>query len=378
MKNWFLIVLHCVILLSAQAQNDISYSPPKEVQTQILQEPAEDKLGNISQKTIHRLNDRVILISPFGTKPNAMQGAPTAGLTTAGTPITYHNGPVMTKVSAIYIVWYGNWNQTNGSDNAVGQQIIRDALFGLSTNAGTTGGGASYSGITTGANAALGAYTQAAQPGVTSTQVSAISSPTIYEYTDAYSQGLPRAGTASLSDTGVRTVIKNAMSKAPGWSTVDSNAIYLVLSSSDVNETSGFCTRYCGWHTFTTALNTAKTPVKYAFVGNANRCLASCAPQSTSPNNNAGVDGMISVIAHELEEIVTDPQLNAWYDSTGNENGDKCAWTFGSSTGNMNSATGPYYNVTLANASGGSRNYLLQRALAPSNAKCYVDASGNQ
>ena len=38
---------------------------------------------------------------------------------------------------------------------------------------------------------------------------------------------------------------------------------------------------------------------------------------------------MASIIAHELEEAVTDPDLNAWYDTRGYENADKCAWTFG-------------------------------------------------
>ena len=41
----------------------------------------------------------------------------------------------------------------------------------------------------------------------------------------------------------------------------------------------------------------------------------------------AQTDG--SIIAHELEEAVTDPDLNAWYDQRGYENADKCAWTFG-------------------------------------------------
>jgi hypothetical protein len=307
--------------------------------------------------------------------------APIGGSTAATKAIQYHKGPVMTQVSAIYIIWYGNWNSSNGSDTPQGQQLIRDAIYGLSVNAGLASNGVSYSGVTTGANSALGSYTQLATLSPSNGKVTAISSSRILEYTDNYSQGVPVGGTASLSDTGVTAIIKNAMGKASGWSSPDANAIYLVLSSSDVNETSGFCSQYCGWHTFTTTLNTAKTPIKYSFVGNANRCLASCAPQSTSPNGNPGVDGMISVIAHELEETVTDPQLNAWYDSTGAENGDKCAWTFGSSTGNMKSATGPYYNTTLPTQPGQptiTRNYLLQRALAPANSKCYVDASGNQ
>jgi hypothetical protein len=34
------------------------------------------------------------------------------------------------------------------------------------------------------------------------------------------------------------------------------------------------------------------------------------------------------VSGHELSEVLTDPQLNAWYDQRGSENADKCAWTF--------------------------------------------------
>ena len=49
---------------------------------------------------------------------------------------------------------------------------------------------------------------------------------------------------------------------------------------------------------------------------------------------------MVSVIAHELEEAATDPDLNAWYDNRGYENADKCAWTFGT-TYNVRTARGP-------------------------------------
>jgi hypothetical protein len=69
---------------------------------------------------------------------------------------------------------------------------------------------------------------------------------------------------------------------------------------------------------------------------------------------------MASIIAHELEESVTDPDLNAWYDSRGAENADKCAWTFGSTSTAPN---GSVYNMTL-----NGMNYLSQRN--------WVNASG--
>jgi len=61
---------------------------------------------------------------------------------------------------------------------------------------------------------------------------------------------------------------------------------------------------------------------------------------------------MASVIAHELEETVTDPTVQAWYDVDMNENGDKCAWNFGA-----------YYMVgnARANMRIGARDYYIQQ-----------------
>jgi hypothetical protein len=181
------------------------------------------------------------------------------------------------------------------------------------------------------------------------------------ETTDAYSQG------SRLRDTGILAVVNNAINtnKLP----YDANGVYFVLTSSDVTETSGFCSKYCGWHTAGTA---SAGHVRYSFVGNANRCLSSCAAQTTSPNSNAGVDGMISVIAHELEESNTDPDpRSGWADSSGAENGDKCAWTFGSAQ--FQTSNGAWANMTL-----GSRNFLIQRNIDTRNNKCYVALNGAQ
>ena len=221
-------------------------------------------------------------------------GAPTAGSTGSISPaITYHGGSVMGAPTA-YVIWYGNWNQANGSDTSTGKQIVSDFLTGLD-NSPYYNINVSYGGPT--GRIQLGAQT-----------------------TDAYSNG------SRLSDAKVQAVVRSALTsnRLP----TDTNGIYLVLTSSDVSESSGFCTRYCGWHTAAT-LNGAN--IKYSFVGNANRCLSSCAAQTTGPNGNAGVDGMVSVIAHELEEANTDPNpASGWVDSNGAENADKCAWTFGS------------------------------------------------
>ena len=92
---------------------------------------------------------------------------------------------------------------------------------------------------------------------------------------------------------------------------------------------------------------------RFSFVGNAARCITSCAAQSTSPNGNAGVDGMISVVAHELEEAATDPDGKTWYARSGKENADVCAWTFGTS---YQVANGSFANMKL-----GTRDFLMQR-----------------
>jgi hypothetical protein len=266
--------------------------------------------------------------------PHNDAAAPTAGSTSALTPILNHNGPVMGGTVNVYIIWYGNWNQSNGSDTAVGQQLVRTFLGSV--------GNTPYFNI------------NMSYPGVSGSVGLKL------ESTDTGSQG------TRLSDADIQTIVSTAISS--GKLPKDTNGVYFVLTSSDVAEKSGFCTRYCGWHTYGTI---SGSNIKYSFVGNANRCLSSCAAQTISPNGNAGVDGMISVIAHELEEAVTDPNLNAWYDAKGAENADKCAWTFGSAQTKLPS--GAYYNVTMDKT-----NYLIQRNLKASDNKCYISDKGQQ
>src|SRR5262249_10820992 len=90
----------------------------------------------------------------------------------------------------------------------------------------------------------------------------------------------------------------------------DPNGIYHVLTSKDVS-LSGFCTQFCGWHTY---MNLNNVAIKYTFIGSADACGGGCGSTGVTPNGNAAADGMASIIAHESEESASDPLLDAWGD----------------------------------------------------------------
>lgn len=298
-----------------------------------------DANGVDNGKIRHRTNDG----GPPEINPQSgLAGAPTAGGTGTLSAISNHGGPVMGGAPDVHLIWYGNWNQANNSDTAAGKTIVRDFMSNV--------GGSPWMKI----NTRGGGYTGTGSTAMTGNVGRVI------EGTFGYLNGKTR-----LTDANIATVVSQYVATQGGAST---NAIYFVLTSSDVTASSGFCTQYCGWHTKGTVGGVAN--VKYSFVGNANRCLASCAPQTVSPNGNAGVDGLVSVLAHELVETLSDPQLNAWYDASGAENADKCAWTFGGAQ-TLN-ANGSYSNMTL-----GTRKFLVQRNLAIDN-RCYVDGVSGQ
>ena len=229
--------------------------------------------------------------------------------------IFYHGGPVMLGTPNIYYIWYGAWSGNSATT--------------ILTNFVSSLGGSSYEMINS-------TYYDGSNTHVSGDLHYAGSA------TDSYSQG------ATLSDAGVQAVVADAISSHA--LPEDANGLYFVLTSADVNESSGFCTQYCGWHDHATI---GGSDLKYAFVGNPDRCPSACAAQTTGPNGNAGADGMASIIAHESEEAISDPDLNAWYDRRGNENADKCAWTFGTES---TAANGSKYNVTL-----GGAQYLIQQ-----------------
>ncbi|KAA6456221.1 hypothetical protein DYQ86_25820 [Acidobacteria bacterium AB60] len=83
---------------------------------------------------------------------------------------------------------------------------------------------------------------------------------------------------------------------------------------------------YCAWHSYGTC---GGKPVQFAYFFKLDGD-AGCDPQDTSGLHSQGLAAIANVSGHELSEARSDPATpGAWYDSSGAENGDKCAWTFG-------------------------------------------------
>lgn len=250
----------------------------------------------------------------------------------------YHGGPVLDTVqtapATAYYLWYGSWGQTGATSTGVpsdGQQTVTELpdeiLESTGTSAAPNDPGQSYFDINTD-------YYSISSNG-THNEIANTTAIWNKGYYDNYSQG------TSLSDAAVQQVVTTALDS--GQVPIDPDGVYFVLTSSNVSETSGFCTQYCAWHDDYTYSSTtgADYDIKYAFIGNTDACPSACEIQTTSPHDDTGLDGMANTAAHEFEEGVTDPDLDAWYSRSGNENADNCVWNFGSSS---TAANGSSYN----------------------------------
>ena len=263
-----------------------------------------------------------------GQGAGVLPAAPSGGAVVQGNGINYHTGGTVLKGDPvpIYAIWYGNW--TNGplaSDSPVTTALVEAFL------ASSALGGSSYEAINTTYGDPTG-------------NVSGHLGFSAHFLDSGYSSG------KKLSDRVLPTIISHAIS---GGLPNDPNGVYLILTSSDVSESSGFCRTYCGFHTHATI---GGNDIKYAFVGNVDKCQNGCEAQSTGPNSPTagvgGADGMINTITHETEEAITDPDLNAWFDSSGNEDADKCNFKFGPT---QIAPNGAHFNQTF-----GGHNWLIQ------------------
>lgn len=174
------------------------------------------------------------------------------------------------------------------------------------------------------------------------------------------------ADAVCLTDQQIENEIQAVLS-AKGWH-ASTTTMFFMLTPDGVGscfDSSGAeCTTntYCAYHSG--FLSSNDEPVIY---GNEpfNATITGCHANSGQGSpNNADIDPSINTISHEQNEAITDPWLDAWYsnDGNGDENGDLCAWNFGSALGNVG---GQPYNQVI-----NGHDYSLQQEYSNDGLTC--------
>ena len=112
---------------------------------------------------------------------------------------------------------------------------------------------------------------------------------------------------------------------------------------------------YCAYHS---SFGSGSSTILYAVMPYAD--VPGC--QSGEYPNGSPADATLNVTSHENIEALTDPLGSAWFDSSGEEVGDKCAWIFGSALGG---GSGTLYNEQI-----GTNGYYLQEEWSNASSSC--------
>lgn len=141
-------------------------------------------------------------------------------------------------------------------------------------------------------------------------------------FTDATNPPSAAPTTASILNEAYKVVVTN------NSGTMDPNGLYMVFTNNFPS-----AANYCAWHG---AGSVNAHPFTVAYQPYLGGVITSCGAQYLagygSVVTSPAVDSVANVASHEYYETITDPQLNAWFDSRGYEIGDKCAWNYGSTS----------------------------------------------
>jgi hypothetical protein len=136
------------------------------------------------------------------------------------------------------------------------------------------------------------------------------------------------------------------------------NSQFVIAQPQNLNE-EGFNSGagYCAWHDYTQPQSYPGVQAGIAFTNQPYvlNMGASCGENSVNDGAAGTLDGVTIVMGHEIEETVTDPgaetvvngkSLGAWYDFSGWENADKCAWVGYTGLAPASTVPGGLNNIT--------------------------------
>ena len=243
--------------------------------------------------------------------------------------LSYHGGPVMLSNNVYTIFWSGS----SGTWDTGYQSTINTYFSNVAKDNGKSSN-------------VYFSDTQYSSIAYDSTNVAT------YDDSSAYpSNGCTdKATSICLSDAQLQAEIQRVMG-IKGWTGGPQN-LFFIFTPKGVGSCAGpSCaySTYCAYHSW---MGSGTSEILYANMPYAvqNYRIYTC--DSGQRPNGVTADATINLISHEHNEAITDPQGSAWFDSQGAENGDKCAWNFGSASG----PAGAQYNQTI----GGSHYYLQQ------------------
>jgi hypothetical protein len=261
--------------------------------------------------------------------PDVPSAAAAAAAGTNG--ILYHGGPIVPAEKTVAIYWSSSTIYSGGpAPDTSGSGSADGSLVGYFL--GHLGGSPYYNINTTYTDTVGGGHTVANSLSYTGFWADTTSAP---------------SGTQNVSDGTIQSEIVSGFTS--GKIAYDPSTVYAVFSSGSVNLGGGAFTQYCAYHGY---FSWGGKTVLYAVMPYNYAKPSACSALSGSPNGDFAADAEVNTLAHELEEANTDPQLNAWYDGSGYENADKCAWTFGPT----HTFGGGQANITV-----GTKDFLVQQ-----------------
>jgi hypothetical protein len=250
---------------------------------------------------------------PAGKELGVVPARGKAGKLGTSQNLTYHNGPVMhtNKVYAIYWVPPGYTVDS-------GYESLINRYFGDVAAANGQTSNVYYSDTqyydTTGSIAYASSFAGS--------------------YVDT--SPLPASGckdsytSVCVTDAQLQSEITRVI-KANGWTPNSSTEFFMFtakgIGSCDGSSSCAF-SQYCAYHSW---IGSGSTATVYANMPYADTVPAAC-DAGQHPNND-DADATINVTSHEHNESITDEQGSAWFDRRGYEDGDKCAWNFGTALG---------------------------------------------
>lgn len=279
------------------------------------------------------------------------------GRPTKSKELTSHGGVIQTA-PAVYVVYWGSWPATTtvgafqvpADPNDV-TQLQADFFQHVGVPASTSPGDQWSSSTTQYCNATSGTVTCAAgstfvgQPGAVLKGV----------YND------PSAVPSSPTQAQIAAVAANAAAHFGGSPTINANS-QIIVDTPSGHSMNGFATQWCAWHSSTSTSNASGGRLSYTYMPYIPDAGGSCGAgfenlSAASSLENSANEGVTIVGGHEYAESATDPFPNSgWLDSSGAENGDKCAWVSTSkvvSIAGVGYATQPLWSNSANNGAGG-------------------------